>query len=248
MITYLKSASIIWKCCLSDGSACLSVALIWLRSVSLIKLLNNFMYSLICIIIIIISAIFFAYTFFRFLNSAPNWNDFISLLNWTRLFPLLSSAPPSRRLQIFVNFGSKNMFYILLKLIFNFSPFIYFNRLECYHTFKGIEMNIIMLFQYLEKFAPKLERLVLHGHTPLLTDDICWESQIDLGQQLIDFLSKMKFLVAFSFTGYNIQPVVQDAVHGHAAAEILPGRPSFWLHLGKSLPKANDPSEPAKTP
>jgi len=84
---------------------------------------------------------------------------------------------------------------------------------------------------------------VLHGQS-LLTDDISWKSRINLGQQLIKFLSKMKCLVAFSFTGYTIQPDVQEVVHSHVATEILPSRPSFWYHLGKSLPKANDPDVP----
>ena len=100
-----------------------------------------------------------------------------------------------------------------------------------------------MLFQYLVEFSPKLERLVVHGSSPI-NDDICWEAPIDLGQLLIEFLSKMKCLIIFSFTGYNIQPDVQEAVRAHVAAEIRPDRPSFWFHLGKSLPKANDPDVP----
>ena len=79
------------------------------------------------------------------------------------------------------------------------------NRIECWDAFLGIEANIVMLFESLVKFAPKLERLVLDCYCPL-TDDIFWESQTDLGQQLIEFMSKMKCLVAFSFTGYTIQP------------------------------------------
>ena len=106
-----------------------------------------------------------------------------------------------------------------------------------------MEANIVMLFKTLAKIAPKMERLVLHDEYSYFPN-IFWESQTDLGQLIVEFLSKMKNLVAFSFTGYKIEPDVQEAVRGHVATEILPGSPSFWLHLGKSLPEANDPGVP----
>ena len=51
-------------------------------------------------------------------------------------------------------------------------------------------------------------------------------------------------LVAFCFTGFDIQPFVQEAVRSRLSAEILPNRPSLWFYFGRVLPNANDPSVP----
>ncbi len=118
------------------------------------------------------------------------------------------------------------------------------DRLECWHTFKGAEINILLLFEFLLQFVPKLERLVVHGKTRKGEEPIFWEHFTDLSDYLIDFVSKMGNLVAFCFTGFDIQPFVLEAVRSRLSEEILPNRPSLWFYFGRVLPNANDPSVP----
>jgi len=71
-----------------------------------------------------------------------------------------------------------------------------------------------------------------------------WEPPLDIVDFLVNFISKMGHLVAFCLTALRLDPSIVEEVKRRVAEEILPDRPSFWLHLDLDLPKENDPSIP----
>jgi len=86
-----------------------------------------------------------------------------------------------------------------------------------------------------------LERLVL--------DDYCrsrpsHQASSQIENYLFTFVSNMEHLVAFclSSSRFNDPDAIFERVNQRFVQEIIPSRPSFWFHLGKVLPKENEPS------
>ena len=54
----------------------------------------------------------------------------------------------------------------------------------------------------------------------------------------------MEHLQALCLAVFWLDPIFIEEAKRRVFEEILPVRPSFWFHLGHTLPKENDPSIP----
>jgi len=103
------------------------------------------------------------------------------------------------------------------------------------------DSDLVDLLKALLK-CPLLERLVLDDWYLHQSHQV--SSQIE--NFLFPFVSNMEHLVAFCLCSsrFGDPDNIFERVNLRFVREIIPGRSSFWFHLGEFLPNENEPSVP----
>ena len=123
--------------------------------------------------------------------------------------------------------------------------FTHSHRLEWAVDVKELEGHVLSFLARILDCSSHLERLVISGETFKLTGSRTKDEHEPITADfLVGFISKMEDLQALCLATFQLDPIVIEEVKRRVVEEIIPDRPSFWLHLGNVLPKANDPAVP----
>ena len=104
---------------------------------------------------------------------------------------------------------------------------------------------LLLLLAEVVKYSSYLERLVFIRDSELYDDDVGVKPLSSLTIQVADimpFIASMPNLVALCLAGFQIDALNVKLFQSRMNAEILPFRPSLWLHVGPQLPLGNDPN------
>ena len=105
-----------------------------------------------------------------------------------------------------------------------------------------MQTDLFQLPPFFKALKPcqNLERLVLFAQTdPLKRSPDRYDKQLQ--DSILPFVKEMPHLVALCLAGF---PIDSSVVEEQFMAEVVPDLPSFWFHLGPTLPKASDISVP----
>jgi len=107
---------------------------------------------------------------------------------------------------------------------------------------KGNGAHLLTIFKSLQQFSPDLERLLLFDNDFPKDGGLLWKHPDDkMGSCLVDFVLKMKRLVALFLGFSNLETVVKNDIRSMMKQKVASVRPALVFNLDADL---NDPSVP----
>ena len=101
---------------------------------------------------------------------------------------------------------------------------------------KGNGTHLLTIFKSLQQFSPDLERLLLFDNDSPMDGDPSWNHPDgEMGSCLVDFVLKMKRLVAL-FLGFpNLETAQLNDIRSMMKQKFAMVRPALWFNLDADL-------------